>query len=309
MRDGVGLADEVGQLGRLEPVDAQQLGHRQEEREAQAGRGVVVDVGPRDAVGDGEGAAARLLQGHAPLVADERDAAVGPDDDVAGVEVAEDQSARVDGGHGRLHLRAQLERPRGVVGGAAALPAEPVERGALDVLQHQEAMLADGVLGQQGGDRVEAGEPGQRLALALEPGHRVGAVGVEPRVGPGLLDDHPRAGARVAGQVDAAPAGQAQSGLGGVRQAVERDGPPRLQVGCEEGGQPYPCGGGEDRAVPLGHQPAVEVGDGGFEPAVGPRAVALGEGAVADVQRAASDAQGRRGGRGRAGRRAARRGR
>ena len=143
-----------------------------------------------------------VVEGGGVLEVDEGHPAVGADDDVGRVEVAEAQPPRVDR---RQRLREPLGHgvhPGGVRGefGVRARSVEEGEAaddllqegGALDVLLYQEVVLPHASYAVHLGYAVETGQGGQRPVLAVQPGHRVVAHRVEAAVRPGLAEHHRR---------------------------------------------------------------------------------------------------------------------
>ena len=135
------------------------------------------------------------------------------------------------------------------------------------------------------GHDVQAGQALQRVALALQPGHGVGAVGHKPGVGPCLLQHHALARAGIGGLVDPAAVGEVQGLVHPVGQVGDRGRVAGFEVRGEEVRQAHPGRDREDRRAPVGDQLARGVREGRDEVAAGVLAVPLSEAAVPDVER------------------------
>ncbi|CAM5236836.1 hypothetical protein STENM327S_00474 [Streptomyces tendae] len=217
------------------------------------------------------------------------------------MQVVEDHTARVDLRESVFHPCVDVEGPGGVLGQSplprvglderVAAGEEGVERLAVDVLQDEEVMLPDRAVVQHLGRAVEARQPFQRPAFAVQPGHGVGPVGRQTGVRTGLLEDDPVTGAGVTGEVDATAVGEVQRRLDGVGQAAHRHRGAGVEVRTEEGGRLDPLRDAEDRAAQVGHQHTVGTGHGRPQLPVRVVAVAPGEAAEADVHGAVADAQ------------------
>jgi len=217
------------------------------------------------------------------------------------VQVAVDDAALVDGGDGLGDVVVDGSGPVGEGGQlvVARLGAEHrtslrqhgVERLALDVLHHQELVLTDRQVVDEPGHGVEPAEALEGVALATEAGDGVGAVAVEPGVGPGLLEHHPLAGPPVDAGVHAAAVGEVERLVDRVGQLAEGGGVAGRQVGGEARRGRDPRWHREHGPAHVGHQLAVGVLDGQHQLAVLVVAVAGGEAAVAHVDRAVAPAQ------------------
>ena len=294
---------EVCGLGRRQP---DQLGQWQEQCQPQAGQGVVVDSGAGAVPGGGEALVAQPgpampVDRCGDLEVDERDPVVRADHDVEQVQVAVDEAALVDGPDDLFDLPVDVQRPPRVggpvgVGGVGVDERVPVDqdlvqRPALDELQRQEPVLAEGELVVHAGHLRQVGESTQRLGLTGQTGPRVGAVGVQAGVRSRLLEHHLGVGAQVPADVEAAAVGEVDDLLDPVRHLVGAGGVARRQVRFEEIGQAHPGRYVEDRVASVGHQGAAVVLDRRDDLAVRGMAVAGGEAAVAHVHRAGAVAQ------------------
>ncbi|OKI12281.1 hypothetical protein A6A08_17075 [Nocardiopsis sp. TSRI0078] len=292
----------LGQVPDLVPVHGQHTGQGQEEGDAQAGQRVQVHIeapaparGDEPRVGDRLAAARVGVFGGLEVEQHHRGLVLG-DHDVEQVQVVEDDAARVHRLDGLLHQAVQAHRPPAVLpqllrcgvglDQGVAVGEEGVQRLALDVLHHQEVVVAEGEGVLDLGGAGQSGEALQGGALLFQAAYRVGAVGGQAGVRPGLLEHHGLTGAPVPPRVDASAVGEVQGALDVVRQTGDVDGAARLQARTEEVGGGHPPRRVEDRAAPVGHEYAVGVLQRGHRLAVLVVAVPSGEAPVAQVGRA-----------------------
>lgn len=248
-RDGEPIGDDPREVPGFRPVQPEQGGHRQEERQPKAGEGVAVDVDAGRSSRSGEALVAqarrpRLLDGGGDLVVEECDRVVVAHHDVEQVQVAVDDAAAVDVLQGALHLVVQLQCPRGEPGVLAltgrridervALHDRAGQRRPVDVLHGQEPVLSDPEQVVHLGDAGDALESAEGVVLSLDPSDGVVSPRVQAGVRPCLLEHHLPPGAGVGADVDAAAVGEVHHPLDRVRQVGDGDGVPCGQVRLEE---------------------------------------------------------------------------
>jgi len=276
-RYGEVLGDDRRQMAHLGPREPQQLGHRQEQRQAQAGERVVVD---RDAGGARRGREPLVTQARPDVLLDQgghlevqqRDGVVRTDHDVEQVQIPVDDAAFVHGEQGGLDLLVHAQRPVGVgreVGRRGAdvdhrvLAHEgPVQRYSVDELHHHEAVLAQREAVVHRGDPRDSGEALQRLVFTVQASDRVGTVGVQSGVRTALLEHDVLSGRGAPAAVAAATVGEVHHLVDGVLQLGYGDGVAGGQMRREEVRQLQPGRQGEDRVTAVGHERAGVVGDG-----------------------------------------------
>ena len=209
----------------------------QEQEQPHAGQGVPVDVEPSPISGRQE---TRVAQGRPSLLADVRcdlevdqhDRAVGPDENVVRVEIAEHDTALMDSVDGVLDAGDDVDGPRGVLGerGLVGIPVhervplheQRVQGSALDEVLDQEVMSADREVVAEPGNDVESGQALEDVALAAEPGYGIGTVHRQARMGAGLFEHDPFACARVDAGVQPAPVGEVESLVDPVGHLLDR---------------------------------------------------------------------------------------
>jgi hypothetical protein len=263
-------------------VDAGHAGRRHEGRIGQRGAAVVGPV-PRH------------------LEVDQHQAAVRPDQHVGRMEVADDDAALVDGRDGPLQPADHVEHPLGVGGQAVGLDLVGREgvaqddlarqRLAVDEVEHQEVVAGHHHVVPHGRDGVESGQAAKGVPLPQEAGHCVGSVGVQPRMGPGLLEDHLLPRALVHAGVEAAPVGEVDGPLDAVGQVLHRLVGPGCQMGLQAGRDLGPRRWAEGGSAMVRNKLAIGANDGQFQGAGGAEAVALGHAAVPYVQRPVAPSQ------------------
>ncbi len=226
------VGDDARELPRLAQVQPQQRGERQEQRQAQAGQRVPVDVQAGATVGRAECLAAdartqALTDRRGHLVVEQHDRVIGTDHDVEHVQVAVDHTLGVNGLDYGLNLPVDAKSPFGVSGDRLRAGVGPdervslhltlVQRFPLDELQHQELVLGEPELVEDPGHARHPGQPLEHPVLAPLPGHRVAARAVHSGVRASLLEHYALTGPLVAPDVETATVGEVQHLLDLVR--------------------------------------------------------------------------------------------
>ncbi len=301
--------DGVRELPGLVRVEGGELGQRVEEPQPQRRQRVPVHVRPGAAGRGGEAGGAQrgaqeVVDGAGEFEVDQGQLAVRPDDQVARVEVPEDDAALVDRGHRAFHLVDDGQGVAGVPGDGllvgVGVDQRVADRQPLaqrlpgDVLLDQELVLPGRQQPVLPGDSGDAGQPYQDGVLVAQPGHRVDAALVQPGERAGLLEHHlrpVRPVLPVAGQVDA-------TGVGEVQDPLDRVGESGV-LGCRALRDRFgdalrhrrPGRHRERGPAHVRHQPAFRSGQGQDEFPGVVAAVAFGEPAVPQVQRPVLPAQ------------------
>lgn len=168
------------------------------------------------------------VHGAGEFEVDETDVAVGTDDQVAGVEVSEDDPASVHRPEDVFDPVHDGDRLAGVLGDhdfvgvgmdQRVLRRQPLTQGlSFDELLHQEAVFPHGQQFVQDGDTRQSGQADHHVVFLLEPRDGVDPALVQPRVRAGLLQHHLRTVGLLAGKVDTARVGEVQDPLHRVGQ-------------------------------------------------------------------------------------------
>lgn len=292
----------VGQFRHLARVESQQRGHGTEHGQPQACQPVCVDGDPlpgpgRNEADRAEGGGEVVPDGEGGLEVDQADAVVGPDHDVAGLQIPEHDAPPVQFGDRVLDPVQDVQGPAGV-GGQLRFPggigtvqkrmtSADHRQQLLPVHQflHQEVVLPVAHLAEQDGHDLQTGQPSHDVGLVRQPGHRVHAVGVHPGVRPCLAQDDRVAGVLLHGPVHPAAVGEVQGLLHPVRESALRRPACALPGVLDETGHLHPRRHPESGAAHVGDQCAVRVHDGRYVLAVGGEAVPHAEAPVAQVQR------------------------
>src|SRR5205085_97538 len=138
---------------------------------------------------------------------------------------------------------------------------------------------------------VESGLPLEDVALAAEPGYGIGTVHGQARMGAGLFEHDPFPRARVEAGVQAAPVGEVESLVYPVGHLLDRRTVARRQVRHQTTRQLHPGRHVEARATDVRYEAPVRGLDGQFLLSGRPDAEALGEAAIADIERTLAPAQ------------------
>lgn len=178
----------------------------------------------------GQGGPAAVRGQGRDLVVDQDQAAFGGEEDVVGVQIAEDHAPPVQGLDRPPDLGQHVEHPRGVLGDAllvagrpgqgVPLDEEPLQRIAVDELLDQEMVVAEREVVDQGRHRVQPGQALQHVPLVRQPCHGVAVGGVEPGMRARLLQHDPLAGAQAPPEIHASAVGELDDALDRVRQVV-----------------------------------------------------------------------------------------
>ncbi len=298
--------DGVRELSGLVRVEGGELDQRVEEPEPQRRQRVPVHAGPgvagrRGEAGGAQRGAQEVVDGAGEFEVDQGQLAVRPDDQVARVEVPEDDAPLVDPGHRPFHLVDDGQGVTGVPGDGLLVGIgvdqrvagrQPLAEGLPgDILLDQELVLPGRQQPVLPGDSGDPGQPHQNGVLVAQPGHRVDAALVQPGERAGLLEHHLRPVLLVAGQVDAARVGEVQDPL----DRVGESGVLRCRALRDRFGDAlrHRCPGRHRERGPahVRHQPAVRSGQGEDELPGVVAAVAFGEASVPQVQRPVLPAQ------------------
>ena len=145
-------------------------------------------------------------------------------------------------------------------------------------------MLAQGEVIVDSRHAFYSGQAFEHFPFAPQPFDRVGAVGREASVRPGLFQDHPHSGALVSRLVESPAVGEMQDLLDAIRQFGDGGGVARCKLGYKQVRQGDPRRRAEHRIPAVRHQRSVGTLDGRHPVTPRRQAVPQCEPAIAHVE-------------------------